>query len=458
MLKANKKTKELRRKVKVISYTGFIFLILAIFSVSGYTIAKKYKQDIEYNYLRSLNELSDFTSNLEITLTKGIYANTLPQQYGLSAKISAQTLGAKMALEQLPIDYQGLDNINKFISQTGDFSVYLTNTVSQGRQISEEDMENLKHLGEYASQINSELKDLIAHFDSGKIDSEKIFSVYSNLEGDSADSSSLKLLSSSFSDMNESFTNYPTLIYDGPYSDHITQMTSKFLKDIPEISKEEAEKNVRKFLGEEKSVNLQYLDESSGNLPEYKFKTNDLEISVTKQGGYINYILNSHEVSSINLSYEDALKLAKEFMSRNNINEMKEKYFSINNGICTINFAYFKDNITYYSDLIKIGIALDTGEVVSYNATGYLMNHTQRDAPSKVISKQTAEKSLSKYLKANNCNMAVVPTGGLNETLCYEFECTGENEDKVLVYINATTGLEEQIFILLSSDNGTLVM
>ena len=32
------------------------------------------------------------------------------------------------------------------------------------------------------------------------------------------------------------------------------------------------------------------------------------------------------------------------------------------------------------------------------------------------------------------------------------------NGDRVLVYINAQTALEEQILILLQSDNGTLVM
>lgn len=457
MLRANKKTKELRKKVKIISFSSFIFIILAIFSICGYTVANKYKQNIEYNYLRSLNELSDYTSNLEITLDKGIYANTLPQQYGLSSKISAQTLGAKMALEQLPVDYQGLDNINKFISQTGDFSNYLTTTVSKGQQIPDEDIDKLRQLGEYASEINTELRDLIAHFDSGKIDSDKIFNTYSNLENTST-ASSLNLVTDSFDNMNQSFTNFPTLIYDGPYSDHISQRTSKFLKDFPEISKEEAAKSIVKFLGSENTVNLQYVNESNGNLPEYKFKINDMEISVTKQGGYIDYILNSHEVNDIKLNYNDALNRATEFMSRNDITNMKESYYEISNGICTINFAFFEDNIIYYPDLIKISIALDTGEVTNYNATGFLMNHIKRDIPKKIISKIDAQKNLSKYLKPINCNLALIPTSGLNESLCYEFECIGENDDKVLVYINAQTGLEDQIFILLNSDNGTLVM
>lgn len=457
MLKVNQKTKKLRKKIRVISFVSSIFLTLAIFSISGYTIANKYKQNLEYNYLRSLNELSDYTSNLEFTLDKGIYANTLPQQYGLSSKISAQTLGAKMALEQLPLDYHGLDNINKFISQTGDFSNYLTNTVSKGKQISDEDLDKLRQLSKYASEINTELRDLISHFDTAKIDSDKIFNTYSNLENTSTPSS-LNLLSNSFDDMNQSFTNFPTLIYDGPYSDHITQRTSKFLKGKNEFSKEEASKSIVEFLGLKNTTNLQYVNESSGNLPEYKFKINDMEISVTKQGGYIDYILNSHEVNDIKLNYNDALNKAVEFMSRNNISNMKESYYEINNGICTINFAYFENDIIYYPDLIKIGIALDNGEITSYNATGFLMNHNPRTIPKKMISKSKAQKSLSKYLKPTKCTLAMIPTDGLDETLCYEFECIGENDDKVLVYINTETGLEDKIFILLGSNNGTLVI
>ena len=107
-------------------------------------------------------------------MNKGIYANTMPQQFGLANKIISQTVAAKMALEQLPVDYLGLDNINKFVSQTGDFANYLTSTISKGQTATDEEMENLKKLGEYAKTVNSDLKEVIAHLDSGKIDKSKI--------------------------------------------------------------------------------------------------------------------------------------------------------------------------------------------------------------------------------------------------------------------------------------------
>ena len=49
-----------------------------------------------------------------------------------------------------------------------------------------------------------------------------------------------------------------------------------------------------------------------------------------------------------------------------------------------------------YPDLIKVKVALDNGEVLGMETTGYLNNHTQRDT-SKV--KISAEKSPKSTLK-----------------------------------------------------------
>ena len=145
-------------------------------------------------------------------------------------------------------------------------------------------------------------------------------------------------------------------------------------------------------------------------------------------------------------------------MSKNNIDNMKESYYIIDNGICTINYAYEKENVIYYKDLIKVGIALDTGEIVYFDSTGYLMNHTERELPKDIIIPKKAEESISKKLKIKNWTKAMIPTSGRSEVFCYAFECEGENKDRVLVYINATTGLEEQIYVVIESDNGILVM
>ena len=102
-------------------------------------------------------------------------------------------------------------------------------------------------------------------------------------------------------------------------------------------------------------------------------------------------------------------------------------------------------------------MALDNGEVVEYNASGYLMNHTERKPQAPAFSLEQAQKQVSPLLKVEKGGLALIPTPGLNEVLTYEFHCTGENGDRVLVYINASTGYEEQILIIVESDEGILV-
>ena len=134
------------------------------------------------------------------------------------------------------------------------------------------------------------------------------------------------------------------------------------------------------------------------------------------------------------------------------------EYYVINNNICTINYAYVQDGAVCYSDLVKVGVALDSGEIESFSATGYLMNHHTRSVDYSPISSEEARASVSPRLTVEAESLCYVPSSGLTETLCYEFTCSAENGDRVLVYINAQTALEEQILILLQSDNGTLVM
>ena len=97
------------------------------------------------------------------------------------------------------------------------------------------------------------------------------------------------------------------------------------------------------------------------------------------------------------------------------------------------------------------------GSIVEYDASGFLMNHQdQRDLNAQKLTADQARESVSPALTPDEGRPALIPTAGLNEVLTYEFLCEGENGEQVLVYINADTGYEEQILILLRTDNGIL--
>ena len=157
------------------------------------------------------------------------------------------------------------------------------------------------------------------------------------------------------------------------------------------------------------------------------------------------------------ISQEEANDKGKEFLASKGFENMKETYYLKQEGIVTINYAATQNDVVLYPDLIKVKVALDNGEVLGVETTGYLNNHTIRDLSNIKITVEEAKASLNSNLEIESQGLAVIPTEWKSEILCYEFK--GKVDDKeFLVYINAENGREEDILIITDTQNGTLVM
>ena len=55
-------------------------------------------------------------------------------------------------------------------------------------------------------------------------------------------------------------------------------------------------------------------------------------------------------------------------------------------------------------------------------------------------------------------SLAVIPTSGQNEVFCHEFKMKTGDGQHYIVYVNAETGYEENILILIEDENGTLTL
>ena len=101
--------------------------------------------------------------------------------------------------------------------------------------------------------------------------------------------------------------------------------------------------------------------------------------------------MNSNRtVNSEIISQDEANQKGKEFLNSKGFKDMKETYYLKQDGIVTINYAYTQNNVVIYPDLIKVKVALDNGEVLGIETTGYLNNHTDRDVSKVKISKEAA--------------------------------------------------------------------
>ena len=447
-----------RAKVRLISFISASVLIILGAGITGYNLANTYKTTIQYVYQRSLGELSDYFTSIKSTLTKGVYANTPPQQYGLAAKLMVEAESAKNALSQLPVSQSDSEGIQKYLTQVSDFASFTIGVLSRDEKLSQDNIDSMQRLAEYADIVAPQIEDLSARFGDGSQEIGRTITLNGNIIASNAEETKTEF-DNSFLSISESFADYPSLIYDGPFADSVQNKTPRQTSNAQQCTPQQAKKAIAKFAGLDEET-VKYKETRQGILPVYVFEGENFYGTVTVNGCYIceMYFTDNNKTGNKNISYEEAIELSQQFFEEREIHNMEENYYALQNGIFTVNFAYKENQTTCYGDLIKVGVSKTTGKVISYNAQNYIMNHYERNIGSIPLTKQQALKSVSRELNVVSSKKALIPLENGKEVHCYEFTCTGNDDENVLVYINGETGLEEQIFILLQSDGGSLVI
>lgn len=446
------------KKGHMLSVIGVFIIIIAVLITVLVRKEQDSKQASENSYNMAFYSLVDYVENVETYLAKSLISSTPEHGAETLTNVWREANLAQSYLARLPIESQELENTEKFLNQVSDYSYSLSRKNIYNESLSDEDLKNLKDLHNYSVELENTLNQLSEDINSGRIKWNEL----SN-KGTVAFAQQVSTQTNdSFSNLEENFHEYSGLIYDGAFSEHITSSEKKGLTGN-DIDEETAKQKVSKFIGQENIKEIKSLGFSeNATIPEYNFSVktnleNDITISVSKKGGHIIYMNSNRTVNSEIISQEEANEKGKEFLNNKGLNNMKETYYLKQDGIATINYAYTQNDVVVYSDLVKVKVALDNGEVLGIETTGYLNNHTQRDTSKVKISKEEAKKTLNKDLEISSEGLAIIPTEYNTEILCYEFK--GKVDDReFLVYINAENGREEDILIITNTPNGTLTM
>ena len=438
-----------RGKIRVRLYTSVLILVLFSAFVINAQKASELSRQLNADAERSLSTLEACMSSINTNLTKGLYANTTPMLSSMAISLTRDAASAKNSLSALPLSDTQLDNMLKFLSQVGAFVSTLDRKLSLGEPITSEERNQLKQLIDVSQKLLSELDTITQGVEDGSVSFKQAGSTLQK----SADQS--VQIDSAFGDAEQTITDYPTLIYDGPFSDHILNQRPKTLEGKSDISKEKALEIASDFIGIDKST-LRFDSETNGVIETYNFFVDSINISVCKKGGAVLYLLGSSSAGESVISPEQAVENAKNFLAAKGYKNMKESYYSTQDGICTVNFAYENEGVICYPDLIKLSVSLETGNIISFDARGYIMNHTDRPPVQSKISADEAKMSVSDYLTVMSSRLAVIPTDYKTEKTAYEFHCKTPDEQEVLVYIDVLTAKEDDILLLLYSDGGIL--
>jgi len=443
---------------KVMVVLAAMLILSVFFGYNTWKERKQYQVFLQNTYQRSFREMVTDVENIKVLLDKAEVTNSTVQSNAIMTQVWQQSLSAAENLGQLPISHSALSKTAKYLSQVGDFCYTISKENAANKMMSKEEFQEISKLNSYSGKLLDELYDMEKQVSQGKVrfgEMRKKGRLILKRASENA-------VDVKFGKMEQTYTDYPTLIYDGPFSENVTGGKPKGLGG-EKVSKEKALEIAKKFLGDQ-AGEIKQVSSGSGVIHTYGLQANgkgqdqeyEINIDVTKTGGHVLWMLNSRDVLEKNLSNEEAADKAKAFLKKQGFGDLVESYYLNEDNTTMMTFiGVTKEGVLLYPDMLKVKVALDNGEVVGFDSYHYLMAPKNRKNLTPKLTEAQAKAKVTQRLDIDRVKLAVIPLPGNREALCYEFKGKYKGND-FFVYINAENGNEENILQIIKNENGTL--
>lgn len=416
-------------------------------------------------FQRMFYDMTGSVESIATDLSKLMVSGQTRENVILYSNIWQNALNAQEKMSQLPIRRTDSKKLEKFLNQLGDYTFTMAQLSIQGETLGEKEIDILERMHNYSLELAQDLQALHRDALQGNVwKGELSREANKKLDEVGEEKNPIKI---KFQKFEERMIEYPEMIYDGPFSDHVIEgMRPRLQGD--KITKAEAEKKAIEFLGGGKVDRVESSRDGRGRIDTFSFevipenkkegKNNPIYIDISQRKGYPVWILNNREVEKAKISSKQAIKHAAKFLEEKGFENMEPTYTVKYNGGTLILFAYKQGDVIMYPDLIKVKIALDNGEVIGFDATQFLTANYQRDIKAPKLSPEQARKKVSIRAEVEKePKLCIIPTDSFGELYCYEFKASYKG-DKFLIYINADTGEEERILQMIHDENGTLMI
>lgn len=429
-----------------------LFLLMLITGYYAYTLREQYINTRLNTYNEAFSNVVNYVNNVENYLAKAMISKSPEYSADTLVQIWRDSSLANSYLAQIPLTNETLMQTSKFLNQVSDYSYTMSKKNIRQESLTDEDFENLQTLHKYSLELENTLNTLGNELNSKEWSWDNIKPVNQFAQA----VSNVDMFGNIDSNLNE----YEGLIYDGAYSNHVEKADKKGLTG-EDIDEEKAKQIAKDFFGGEvNEIISNFIEKAS--IPYYDISIDyrnkqSASIAVSKKGGHVIYASLNRDVKEDKISEAEADKKGKEFLDKKGFKNMRETYYIKEGNIVTVNYAYEQNGTIIYPDLIKVKIALDNGQILGIETTGYLNSHTERKLEEAKITLEEAKEKINDKLKITSERKAIIPTKWKTEILCYEFQ--GKVDDKeFLVYVNVKTGKEENILVILETPGGTLTM
>lgn len=409
--------------------------------------ARDYGVKLENIYQSNFYSLLDSVNNLENKLSKVILSDTSSYQRKTLLEAGQNASEAEIALASLPLRGHDKEDTIKLVNQVGGYVQTVADNLVE-KALSNQERETLQEIHASILALENQLNDF-----ARKI--ERDYSILNHsldIDGDN------NLLAQNLSALKRQDIDYPTMIYDGPFSDSVTNAEIKGLKGKI-ITKQEANEKILKVFKDCRSAT--YEGETLGRFETYNFRIQNsvgemLFVQITKTGGHILTLSGAGENGEPWVDMAGAKEIALAFARENGIENPAIVWKDNINQDVYFNIAPTQSGILLYPDLVKVKVNMVSGSVVGYDATTYFTNHRARTL-STGKGAFNVEDKIPNDFEIISTHTVLAPLDYNREVVCVEVEAERDNQTYYF-YFNAESGITENVLKVISTDNGNLLM
>lgn len=391
---------------------------------------------------RSCYDLQEELQDMETALSKLTVTGSKKQSALLLGDVWRLSSSAASSLSLLPAAHGDVYRLNQFLLRAGDYAHGLMEGVLSGKAITSQDAGQLAQLRTQCVEEEQRVQVLLdtGTYPQGALEEDGYYS----------------------EEEREDLPDYPTLIYDGPFSESSENQDPKGLEE-GRISEEQARAKARELFPEGE---LSYSGYVSAPMATYDYTlitetAGEITLSMTERGGKLLCFMGESVGQKQEAPTEEESsrlhKVAVAYLKKLGFVDMEPSYAQYYAGVVVFNYAQKQEGVILYNDLIKVYVDRETGQVCGMDARNYYANHHQRTLPTPTLTEEQARERLREGVQVEKVSLALIPLTSEKEVLCYECKCL-LGEDFYIVYLNAQTGEEEQIFQVIDSENGDLVV
>lgn len=414
-----------KAKQLIIIYTVSALAVLSVLSAVLYARLSDYRLAASYGSAQAFETTVSAVDGMSLALKKSLYATDEVLGRSLCSQVYAKALAAEASMSSLPFSTQELEQLSAFLNKAGD---YARSLCAQGdNELSEQQRRQLRSMSDTAADFSARLRELQGRINSGELIMDTREQQLQNIGLDDTGTLSSELLGYEAGiALPEDFE------YDGQYN-------AKPEKAQGTLSAAQARALAAEAVGvEERELKDEYSYEGSDGRRCYS--AGGTLLCVSSRG--LESMAQSRLISACRIEADKAKELAESFLKERGYEGLSLSTESSSGGLASFRYVPVQDGALRLDDYISISIALDDGSVYAYDCTNYTAEEVELNWSA---DENAARNVLPAELSADSCRKVVVKSPGGKYQACYELSCSGENGERVTVYVDAATGRQCRI-------------